>query len=162
MDVRDRLIAAMKTLRESDRDLAEAVTSAGVEVSHSTVNRWRRGKIPRLDEAGALARATGLDLVWVLFGKGPPPWELTEEHRRILWLAEIVGHEAAAARLAAAQAPGGIAEPVARIEETEAVRRQLRQSSRREATTKGPISRSDQPDSEEKGERSHSKRDIQR
>jgi hypothetical protein len=164
MDVAKRLALALDRCPLSGRDIAAELTRRGHPTSHTTVNRWRNGQVPRLDEAAILADIAGVDLVWVMYGEGPPPWELSDEQRRILWLADVVGLDEAAARLAAATAPAGPARLVARVEETELVRRQLKasQSSRRDATTKGPRSRTDQPDSDTSGDRSQSKRDIQR
>jgi hypothetical protein len=120
--------------------------------------------MPRLDEAAVLAEVAGLDLTWVLFGEGPPPWELTEDHRRILWLAETVGLEEAAIRLSAADRPVGYGQPVGHADMTEQAKREFRgpQPKRRVARTKGPSRSTDQAGSEESDDRSQSAKDTHR
>src|SRR5690606_18371240 len=106
MDASKRLIAALSRCPLSGREIAAEMTRRGVKTTHSKVNRWAAGQMPKLHEAAMLAEVVGLDLVWLLYGEGPAPWELTAEHRRLLWLAEIIGHAEAARRLGLAEDAG--------------------------------------------------------
>lgn len=103
MSIAERLKKALDRCPLSGRDIALQLSKRGHSTTHTTVNRWRRGGLPRLDEAVLLAEVTGIDLPWVLYGEGPPANSLTEQQRQILWLAEVVGEDLAIARLANAQ-----------------------------------------------------------
>jgi hypothetical protein len=105
MDASKRLKAALQRCTVSAREIAAELTRRNLKVSHTTVNRWFKGEMPRLDQAAALADIAGLDLNWILFGEGPAPWELTDEDRRILWLVGVVGYDEAVSRLAVADPP---------------------------------------------------------
>lgn len=107
MDARERLIQSLARCPLGAREIAREMTRRGIKTTHPKVNRWAAGQMPKLNEAALLAEVADIDLLWLLYGEGPAPWELTDEHRRLLWLADIVGFDEAANRLAAADPDAG-------------------------------------------------------
>lgn len=70
----------------------------------TTVSKWFAGKPPTLRYALRVAKLFGRPLDWLADDTiDDPPTGLSEIEQRILWLAEVVGYDDAAKRLADAK-----------------------------------------------------------